>query len=107
MESTCSKDCHLWKKYQDKCPNFVVGYWKSEATKEERRIEDCVPRRTLEMLKEMYNLLVGLHRTSNQERDASNALTYVMMEAVKKASEGRIFIHGLDTETPTISAPES
>lgn len=102
MENTCSKDCYVWKKYRDKCPNYIVGYWREESSGHEKRVEDCAPRRILELLKTFHSLLVGLQKTSNAERDASNSLAYVLMEVVKKAAEGKVLINELNTETAKI-----
>ena len=103
MENTCFKACHLWKKYGDRCPNYVIGYWKQEGSSTEKRIEDCVPRRTLEQLKKIHSILLGLHKASNEERNASNALAGVLVKVVKAAEKGQVLINGLDTETPQIS----
>lgn len=101
MRDTCSKTCMLWKKHKDSCPNYVIGYWR-EGDKE-MRIEDCAPKRILEQLKVLHNLVIGLQQTSNQERDASNGLANVMFEVVKKAQEGRVMIGGINTEKSDLS----
>jgi len=87
MENTCNKDCPLWKKHKDKCPNYMVTHWKDEHSNTEKRLEDCVPRRTLLQLQTIHNLLIGLQKTSNAERNASNALAYVLMEGIRYSSE--------------------
>ena len=107
MQSTCSKECHLWKKYKDSCPNYIVGYWKESGSSTEVRIEDCAPKRILEQLKVIHNLLIGLHQASNEERNSSDALVGVMAEVVKRAQEGRILINGFDTEEATLPATKS
>lgn len=107
MEDTCFKDCLLWKKFNERCPNRVIGYWLDNQTKQEKRIVDCAPKRILEELKVIHNLLIGLQQTSNQERNASNALVGVMAEVVKKAQEGRVMINGFDPEEATLPAPKS
>jgi hypothetical protein len=71
MEDTCKKsDCHLWKKYREKCPNYVRSGWRSVESNQEKTIHDCAPIRTMLMLQELYNRLIGVEKVGEQTRNA-------------------------------------
>jgi len=71
MEGTCKKkDCYLWKKHEEKCPNFIRSYWKSTETNVEKPVEDCAPIRTLLMLQELYNKFIGVQQATEETRNA-------------------------------------
>jgi len=69
MQNTCKhKDCELWELYETKCPNYIVSHWKDEKSSEERRIEDCAPIRTMLMVQELYNRLIGVQSSLESAR---------------------------------------
>lgn len=69
MKNTCLTECPLWKKFKDKCPNFMVSHWKNPEGKE-RRIEDCAPKRTFLMLQSIENRVLALEQSNQQQRNA-------------------------------------
>jgi len=71
MQDTCKKlDCHLWKKYKDTCPNYTKSEWREETSNEIKLIHDCAPIRTMLMLQELYNRLIGVEKSNEQVRNA-------------------------------------
>ena len=100
MKDTCNKECFLWKEHGDNCPNYVVGYFKKIGEHEEKRVEDCVPKRTLLQLQELNNLIIGLQQTSNEERNANNGLAYALFKTIEFAGShaGKIEVKFPDAE---------
>lgn len=82
MEGLCKRGCKFWKKRQE-CPNFIISSWREEKTGLEKRIEDCAIPRIYLMLQRVENLLIGLQKVSNQERDANNALAYSLFRGME------------------------
>ena len=105
MESTCKKgDCYWWKKMGERCPLFLKGEWTNDEGIS-KLVEDCAPVRNTLQLRVIHNLLIGLQKASNQERNSSDGLVDVMMQMIQKASQGRILINGLDTEKAALPTP--
>lgn len=75
MQDTCKKPaCHLWKKYQEACPNYIKSEWRNEESGELRLIHDCAPVRTMIMLSEIYNKIIGVQKAAEQTRNALSLL---------------------------------
>ncbi len=85
MEDTCSKECHLWKKYKEECPNFMHTTWKSKDSDGkviEKSVRDCSTKRTLieflnvhdrvvaieKVIEELKNIFIGIGVTIEQKR---------------------------------------
>lgn len=85
MDNTCSKECPLWKKYKDKCPNYIQTTWTNEKG-EVKLIEDCAPKRTMLMLQEVYNRLVGVEKSQEQQRNEFSYFTAIIKNAMQGAN---------------------
>lgn len=68
VQSTCRKDCPLWKEYGDKCPNYLVTQWVSDDCSTPKLLDDCCPKRAITMLMEMHNQLSGIKIYASQTR---------------------------------------
>ena len=79
MENTCSKDCPLWKKYKEKCPNFIQTTWKDDKGNM-KIINDCSPKRTMLMIQELYNRIIGVEKAQEQQRNEFSYLTIMEKE---------------------------
>jgi len=79
MENTCSKDCPLWKKYKEKCPNFIQTTWKDDKGNM-KIINDCSPKRTMLMIQELYNRVIGVEKAQEQQRNEFSYLTIMEKE---------------------------
>jgi len=69
MEGTCDKNCPLWKKYKEKCPNYIESWWKPENKKEPILIKDCAPKRTFIMIQELHNRFIGVEKSQEEQRN--------------------------------------
>ena len=84
MEDTCKKpDCHLWKKYGEKCPNYYRTGWREKDSSQEIIVHDCSPVRTMLMLQDISNRLIGVQQAGEQTRN-------VIFELGQIASQMRI-----------------
>ena len=84
MEDTCKKsDCHLWKKYGEKCPNYIRSAWRKNDSNQEKIVHDCAPIRTMLMLQDLYNKLIGVQQVSEETRN-------VILQIGEMASQMRI-----------------
>jgi len=79
MENTCNKDCPLWKKYKENCPNCIESWWTPEGEgKEPILVKDCAPKRTFIMIQGLHNRLVGVEQSQEQQRNEMNGFSKVM-----------------------------
>ncbi len=70
MQDTCKqKDCHLWKKYGERCPNYIKTEWKNEQEAQLKLVHDCAPIRTMLMLADFTNRLIGVEKSNEQVRN--------------------------------------
>lgn len=70
-EDTCiGKPCPFWKRYGDKCPNYVEGVWESKEL-DRYTTKDCAPKRAMLLTQQMYDHIIGTRRDFNQMRNAS------------------------------------
>lgn len=82
MQNTCPKEqCPLYKKYKDKCPNFIETGWKAHDSAQPVMIADCAPKRTMLMVQDLYNRFIGIQK-SNEEQRNQGTETMGMMAAV-------------------------
>lgn len=107
MKNTCDEECPMWKAHGEHCPNYMVNYYRENDSSQELRVKDCAPKRLLLMLFDLNNLLLGLQKTSNEERNVNDRLTYAMFEAVKFANEnpGKLEVNFPDGSTDKIQLP--
>jgi|AZIF01.1.fsa_nt_gi hypothetical protein len=93
MNNTCDKNCEKYKKRQ-KCPNYIMTSWREEKTGNVKSLEDCAPKRTLMLMQDLFNRVVGLQQANEEQRNKSNDLTEALAQTVKFASQnpGKIFL---------------
>lgn len=105
MEGTCSKDCPLWKKYKEKCPNYIEAWWKPDNGNEPKLIKDCAPKRTFLMIQELHNRLISLQQAQEQQR---NLTSTVMTSLQGVAKEMRLRLNDEETirSIPSVHNPQ-
>lgn len=73
MENTCGFDtCAVAKRMKLKKPQECVNYIESWWTKPEGKpvlVQDCAPRRTTLMIQDLYNRLIGVEQSQEQQRN--------------------------------------
>jgi len=68
MQDTCIREkCPLWKKFKERCPNFIETGWKEHDSSQPVMISDCAPRRTLLMMQTLYNRFIGVQKSSEKQ----------------------------------------
>lgn len=78
MTDTCKfSKCAIAKRLKikkvEQCPNHVSTWW----TKEEGKpvlIEDCAPQRTMLMVQSLYNRLIGVQQSQEEQRNVLKPL---------------------------------
>lgn len=75
MENTCNfSECKMAKKMgfetASDCFNFIESWWTS-LDGQPKLIQDCAPRRTILMIQEHYNRLIGLQQAQEQQRNVN------------------------------------
>ena len=74
LTDTCiKKECHLWKKYKDKCPNFFKFGGKDPESLQSYTTYDCSPRRNALMTQEILARFTGLQKANEQARNKTNS----------------------------------
>ncbi len=73
MENTCKfPKCAIAKRLKikvlDECPNHVSTWWNQKDAKPVL-ISDCAPQRTMFMVQDLYNKLVGVQESQEQQRN--------------------------------------
>ena len=85
MQGTCNeKGCKLFDLIggtPEQCPNFVQTMWQSQDS-QPILVKDCAPKRTMIMMQEIHNRLVGLQQASEQQRNESQAINSVFKEVL-------------------------
>jgi len=72
MQDTCSKEkCPLWRKYKERCPNFIETTWKEHDAAQPIMVSDCAPKRTMLMTQELFNRFVGVQKSNEEQRNES------------------------------------
>jgi len=105
MEDTCNKECPLWKKYKDKCPNYVESWWQSNDGGEPKLVKDCAPKRTFLMIQELNNRLVGLQQAQEQQRNLTSTVM-TSLQSVAKRIKAKIDDEETIGKIPSIHSPE-
>ena len=103
MEGTCKQDCHLWKKYREKCPNYIESWWKSNAptvgpsghgasvNEVPVLVKDCTPKRTLLMLQEIHDRLVTVQAVNEGTK---NMVPLVLGALLKGVMQTKMIVKG-------------
>jgi len=85
MENTCNhKECKFYKfmKFKEpaECFNYKESWWTQEKG-EPNLVKDCAPTRTIIMVQDLYNRLIGVQKASEQERNAMIKFAQAVNEA--------------------------
>ena len=98
MKDTCNwGECYystLFDK-REQCPYYHILHWqkgKGEVT----MTHDCTTRRTMLMVQDLYNRLIGVQQSAEEERNQTHELVEVMgrvIEAVQDNPEAKIIIN--------------
>jgi len=56
------------------CPNYMETVWINEQSSKPKILEDCAPKRSVFMLMEMYNHIMGLKKYSCETRNVLQKL---------------------------------
>ena len=88
MENTCnSKECKLFELLggtEEQCPNFVQAWWRP-LEGEPKLVKDCAPKRTMIMIQEHYNRLIGLQQAQEEQRNESTKIVRAFNQIVLTA----------------------
>lgn len=87
MEATCKKgDCTFWDKKKG-CPLMVQTAWQPALPQggKPEFLDDCAPRRTMFMVQDLYNRLIGTQQAVEEMRN-ENAWVQVVAEVLGKNS---------------------
>jgi len=74
MENTCIKEkCPLWQLLDGKCPNYIESWWQPSPLSPGPPVlvQDCAPKRTLIMIQDLSNRLVGVQKSQEEARNES------------------------------------
>lgn len=72
MEGTCRKEkCKMWQLYGEDCPNYIESWWSPPPTipGPPVLVADCAPRRTMLMMQEISNRLLGVEKSQEEARN--------------------------------------
>jgi len=86
MKDTCYEDCKFWKKYKDKCPNFILTTWTSDDNIPST-FKDCAPKRSVIMQMDMMQMIRGLQVDVEQDRNMQHR---VVQELITMKDKNRI-----------------
>lgn len=68
---TChGKKCPFWKRYEEYCPNYVEGEWKTPDG-HEYTTKDCAPKRAMILSQQLYDFMIGTRKDYNNMRSAA------------------------------------
>ncbi len=75
MDDTCEfEKCVVAKKFKFKsaseCFNNVQLIWHVKETGEQKPVCDCAPKRTLLMMTDLHNRMIGVQKSQEQQRNA-------------------------------------
>jgi hypothetical protein len=97
MEDTCNfEKCKFGQDFFSKpeeCFNYKETWWKP-LEGEPKLVKDCTPIRTLLMVQNLHDRLIGVQKSQEEQRNKSdkviNAFVYVMEEAQKQINTKNI-----------------
>ncbi|MHC4757101.1 MAG: hypothetical protein ACYTE8_00430 [Planctomycetota bacterium] len=88
LEDTCNTDCPFWKKYKERCPNFLKTTWSPHDTQGTPVLmNDCAPKRSVLMQMEVTNRVLGLQKDVEEDRNAQRANLLAMAEMARQGME--------------------
>jgi len=88
MTGTCYIKCPWWKKYKEKCPNFIKTTWRPGGGGQPETIDDCAPKRSTLMLMVVLERLEGQQTAANKERNRQNTNIKLMVAHIGQLSDG-------------------
>ena len=83
MKDTCTDDCKFWKKYKDKCPNYIETTWTSEDNIPSV-FKDCAPKRNVIMTMDLMNKFNGLQVAVEQDRNMQHRVVQELISMKSK-----------------------
>ena len=89
MENTCIETCRYRdkkEKYKKTCPDYMEISWTSD-TGEVKSTEDCAKRRTLLMIMNFDQRLIGVQKSSEQERNSNHVVAEKLTTIINIAAE--------------------
>jgi hypothetical protein len=85
LNSTCLKEkCPYWDIYEDKCPFYIETMWSPQEGGQPTVMEDCSPKRTVLVVMDIMNRLVGVQQANEQQRNKTEDLLNVMLNVIVK-----------------------
>ena len=73
-QDTCpGRPCPYWKRYKENCPFFVEGGWKTPDG-HTYTTKDCAPKRSMILQQQIYDTMIGVHKSHNESRNANIAV---------------------------------
>ena len=81
--STCVIAKRLKIKVVEECPNHVSTWWNQKDEKPVL-ISDCAPQRTMFMIQDLHNRLIGVQQSQEQQRDIFKPLSDLAQIACEK-----------------------
>jgi len=71
IQNTCKKEeCLFWGLFDGKCPqHFINTFYPNGKEDEKYEVEDCAPIRTMLMIKELHDRLIGTQKAFEEERN--------------------------------------
>lgn len=101
MEGTCHYDkCKFGKDFfgkAEECFNYKQTWWKP-LEGEPKLVQDCSPIRTLLMVQELYNRLIGVQQAVEEQRNEANRINSAFSVIVQKAQERALAIQQIERE---------
>ena len=87
MESTCNpENCKLFDLIggtPDQCPNYMENWFTPSGGGKPVLTKDCAPRRTLLMISDLHNRLIGVQKAQEAQRN-ENVWVQVVAEVLGK-----------------------
>ena len=102
MEDTCFESCRYRDKkdkYKTTCPDYMELSWQSESG-EVRVTHDCAKRRSLLVMMNWDQRLLGVQRASESERNASHELVGKLGEIIQVATNQKVLANECITLLP-------
>ena len=89
MENTCNpKECKLFDLLggvPEQCPNYMENWFTPSGGGKPVLTKDCAPRRTLLMISDLHNRLIGVQKAQEEQRN-ENIWVQVVAEILGKNS---------------------
>ena len=90
MESTCIETCKFWKKYKDKCPFYLETLWSNDESSTPKVVRDCSPKRSLLVVMDLSNRLLGVQQAAEQERNMQHRVVEKLVDLQSNMNPGLI-----------------